>query len=386
MRFIKAEQAPDEYIQHYMGVSLTELLAPIGEDKVGESVRHNGVYFNIKEARDSDDPTLPLGVWTHDLKTANWHQVKQLALSALAEKSKDLQLGVWLFEASIHINGFDGIAPAALLIKELCEEYWPTMHPQMVDDDIEYRTNPLNWLNDKLTPILKQTPITLAQLDGEEYSWNDWETAQHYEKLNNQQQVTSKWDGPTPKAFKQRLGATGSDDLLKLIWNIEDGIQALDNLQEWLDDCCGSDSPNLADMNNLLNQIFEMVGTELQRRGISATLKQDQLMAAGESEQADGNDESAGDDNSAGGNNGGSGGGGNRSNSEILDRTDAFVSLRKAAEFLMKDNPHSPVPYLVYTACEWGEKSAPDLYQELFLIKGGQLNIFEMMGLEVDQK
>ena len=70
----------------------------------------------------------------------------------------------------------------------------------------------------------------------------------------------------------------------------------------------------------------------------------------------------------------------------LRDRTDAFIALRKAAEFLMNDDPHSPVPYLIYTACDWGEKTAPDLYQELFLTKGGQLNIFEMMGLKAEGK
>ena len=51
----------------------------------------------------------------------------------------------------------------------------------------------------------------------------------------------------------------------------------------------------------------------------------------------------------------------------------------------MRHDPHSPVPYMVYTACEWGEKQAPDLYHELFLVNGEQLNIFEIMGLEVEQ-
>ncbi|MCJ8271450.1 MAG: type VI secretion system protein TssA, partial [Psychrosphaera sp.] len=269
MRLITAEQSPDDYISHYLGYPLSELLAPIGDNEVGESVRHNGVYFNIKEARASDDPTLPLGVWTHDLKTADWPEVKQLTLNALAEKSKDLQLGVWLFEANIHLNGFAGIAPAALVIQQLCEQYWPTMHPQMVDGDIEYRTNPLNWLNDKLTLVLRLTPITLARLDGEEYSWNDWESGQHYEKLRDQQQVETQWDGPTPKEFKQRLTATAADALLALHWDIEDGLQALALLQDWLDNCCGNDSPSLTDMTGILNRINDMLGTELQSRGVS---------------------------------------------------------------------------------------------------------------------
>ncbi|NQZ08009.1 MAG: type VI secretion system protein TssA [Algicola sp.] len=378
MRLITAEQSPDDYISHYLGYSLSELLAPIGDNQVGESVRHNGVYFNIKEARESDDPTLPQGVWTHELKTADWHQVKLLTLNALAEKSKDLQLGVWLFEANIHLNGFAGIAPSALLIQQLCEQYWPTMHPQMLDNDIEYRTNPLNWLNDKLTSVLRLTPITLARLDGKDYCWNDWETGQHYEKLKNQQQVDTRWDGPTPKDFKQRLNATAPDDLLAWLWQIEDALQALGLLQDWLDNCCANDSPSLMDMTGILGKISDMLSSELQSRGVSlsSVSADEQLMTErGEGGDEDPSTEEGADNMSSGGGSG---------NGPIKDRQEAFARLKQVIAFLKADDPHSPVPYLLETAQTWGEKSAPDLYQELFLLKGGQLNVFEMMGLEVD--
>lgn len=381
MRLDTAQQSPDEYISHYFGFSLEQLMAPIGDNQVGDSVRHNGVYFNIKEARQSDDPTLPLGVWTHDLKTADWQQVKQLALNALCEKSKDLQLGVWLFEANVHILGFAGIAPAALLIQQMCEQYWENMHPQMVDGDIEYRSNPINWINDKITPVLRMVPLTNAQLDGAEFSWDDWEASQRYEQLKNQQQNYSNYDGPTAQLFKQRLAATPPDKLLMLVWNIEDALQALNNLQDWLDDQCGNESPNLTDMSSMLSQIYDLLGTELHRRGISLSSdeEKEQLMAAQEGDSDDGSM----DDGDGGMSSGGGGGWGN---GPIRDRTEAFICLRQAAEFLMNDDPHSPVPYLIYTACDWGEKSAPDLYQDLFLAKGGQLNIFEMMGLETEGK
>lgn len=384
MRFENALQSPDDYLQHYLGYTLSSLMTPIGENDVGESVRHNGVYFNIKNARASDDPTLSRGVWTHELKTADWNEVKKLALTALAEKSKDLQLGVWLFEANIHLDGFSGIAPSAFLIKALCQEYWPSMHPEMVDSDIEYRTNSLSWLNSKLTKVLQLIPITSAQLDGQEYCWNDWMSAQHYEKLKTQQQLPNQWDGITPQLFKQRLGATPSDNLTQLYRTNEDGLQAMAELQTWLDECCGEDSPNLTDITGIISQINEMLTLELQRRGITlASSDELQLMA---DEEAGDNDDS--DSNSQGDGMSGGGGGDNESFSghgNIQDRTEAFICLRKAAEFLMNDDPHSPVPYLVGTACEWGNKKAPDLYQELFLVKGGQLNIFEMMGLEVEQ-
>ncbi|GLX80372.1 hypothetical protein tinsulaeT_37120 [Thalassotalea insulae] len=370
MRLRTAEQQPDEYMQYHMGYSLEDLMSPIGEDGVGESVRHNGVYSTIKAARKFDDPTLPVGVWEKDLKTADWSQVKNAALEALANKSKDLQLGIWLFEASLHLEGFAGIAPAALLVQQLCEHYWDNMYPQMMDGDVEFRTNPLSWINTKLTPVIKTLPLTLAKLDGGEVSWNDWEAAQYTEKLLKQKQLKNIGDRLTVDDFKQRILATESEHFFNLVTQIEDALMAIDYLQNWLDQKCGDDSPGFGDMTGVLNEITQMMISELERRGIS--------MAPASDNNAEGGDKGEGQ-HGAGGGGGDSGEG---ATGPLTTREDAFAALRRAADFLIKDDPHSMVPYLVYTACDWGKQSAPALYQEVFLSKQGQINVFEMMGIE----
>ena len=66
----------------------------------------------------------------------------------------------------------------------------------------------------------------------------------------------------------------------------------------------------------------------------------------------------------------------------IRDRAEADALLEQAASFLQRDDPHSPVPYLVRRAAEWGKLNAAALYQELFLRRGGQVHIFDVMGLD----
>lgn len=51
----------------------------------------------------------------------------------------------------------------------------------------------------------------------------------------------------------------------------------------------------------------------------------------------------------------------------------------------MRDDPHSPVPYLILKGIEWGNLNTAELYQELFVQYQGQLNIFEILGLEISQ-
>jgi type VI secretion system protein ImpA len=376
----------NQYIEQHFGKTLDQLLAPIGDSVVGDSVRHNGVYSKIKEARREDDSSLPQGVWTHEMKTADWEKVEFTALEALCFKSKDLQLGVWLMESNINRYGFAGIAPVAVLLRALCETFWDTMHPQMVDGDVEFRTNPINWINKKLSLRLRLAPITATPLDGDEYSWDDWENAQRYEQLKRQHQGQVKWDGVNTDLFKQRLAATSETFLYTLCSDIEDAKRAADDLITWFDQQCGNDSPSLNEMTTLLDNIRSVAEGELTRRGISLS-----MMSAENSSDVDSTNDVSGDDSGGNGhssgssNGGGSNGGGESSNGAIRNRADAFARLREAAEFLMRDDPHSPVPYMVSTACTWGEKSAPDLYQELFLHKAGQLNIFEIMGLSTDE-
>lgn len=378
---IANDQHINDYINYYFGCSLAQLLEPIGDNQVGESVRHNGVYSKIKEARREDDPTLPQGVWTHELKVADWDQVETTAIEALCSKSKDLQLCVWLMESKISRYGFSGIAPAAVLLRALCETFWDGMHPQIIDNDIEIRTNPINWINEKLSLRLRLVPITCASFDGTEYSWSDWESAQRFEQLKRQHEGQINWEGVTIDEFKQHLSATPQEFLWQLCADIEDALQAIDNLIAWLDQTCGNDSPSLSEITTLAKKIYDLAESELAKRGLQTSPAIE--MQANESD--DGSSAILENSSSSdGGNSGGQSGGGSSGDGVINSRAEAFACLHKAAEFLMKDDPHSPVPYMVYTACSWGEKAAPDLYQELFLQKGGQLNIFEVMGLAID--
>ena len=46
-------------------------------------------------------------------------------------------------------------------------------------------------------------------------------------------------------------------------------------------------------------------------------------------------------------------------------RDDAYRQLASIAEYLARYEPHSPVPYLIQRALEWGRKPLPVLLREL---------------------
>jgi predicted component of type VI protein secretion system len=48
----------------------------------------------------------------------------------------------------------------------------------------------------------------------------------------------------------------------------------------------------------------------------------------------------------------------------IASRADAYYRLAEAAEYLLRTEPHSPVPYLVKRAVQWGNMSLAELLYE----------------------
>jgi len=54
-----------------------------------------------------------------------------------------------------------------------------------------------------------------------------------------------------------------------------------------------------------------------------------------------------------------------RRGAPIGSRAEAFQRLREAAEYLMRTEPHSPVPYLVRRAISWEHMSLAELLEEL---------------------
>src|SRR3954454_16247044 len=86
------------------------LLRPIeGPSPTGESLRYEGTYDKIREARIEDDPVLDRGVWKMPLKRADWGDVAAICIEALDQRSKDVQLATWLTEAWLHLHDFDGL-------------------------------------------------------------------------------------------------------------------------------------------------------------------------------------------------------------------------------------------------------------------------------------
>jgi type VI secretion system protein ImpA len=379
-------QCAHEYFQDHVGAPFEALVAPIDPAMpAGRPVRGSSVYSAIEKARRQDDASVPMGAWEHDMKRADWDKVSAMATDVLRHKSKDLQLTAWLLEAQINKNGFMAIAPCLLLMQTLCERYWDGVYPEAEDGDLEYRANVFRWVNEKLLATLRLVPITATERD-RDYCLADLEQARRNEQLREQLRSYSggrdadALEGATIAQLMAAMTGTPTGAYSCLYEALANALAAIDLLCATIDSRFGHGGQGLGKLMELLEQVLFLVEAELRKRGVHAGSVENEEPASFDAAQAQ--EEHAVPNESGRATEPGQDADVAHAAGAIRSRADAYARLAEAVDFLRRVEPHSPSPYLVQRAIEWGRMNTADLYEELFLKLGGQLNIFEMLGLQ----
>jgi type VI secretion system protein ImpA len=141
-------------------VDVNALLTPIaGENPAGKDLRYSKEYDEIKEAR-REKETFGIGDQGHEVKRADWNKVIKLCTDALFSKTKDLQIAVWLTEALVRTDGFEGLSVGLCVICGMMGTFWDHIYPPIEDNDLEFRSGPLEFMNEKLSFSIRQIPLT----------------------------------------------------------------------------------------------------------------------------------------------------------------------------------------------------------------------------------
>jgi len=345
-------------------IDIHGLLAPIpGSNPAGESLRYQGTYDRIAEARRQDDARLSQGIYKSTLKRADWTGVESICIEALTTRTKDLQIAGWLLEAWLHLYGFSGVTRGLRLLDGLCTQFWDNAYPSLDPRDLDERLAPFNWIEEKLSLQLKQIPLTVSRNDAESYSYADWENACHYENLalkdpRTFQEALAKLN-PTVAVFREAVALTEHSFYEELLESLEHAIDACALLQQVLDQNCGTAAPSFHNFNEALCAIQQLVYQDVHtREEVPQTLSEESLPT----ETSDSEIELW-------------------SHGPIRSRTDAYRRLSEAADYLLRTEPHSPTPYLVRRAVEWGNMSLPELLQQIVRNQGELDEIDKLLGL-----
>jgi type VI secretion system protein ImpA len=347
------------------------LWAPIpGPRPVGQDVRYAGDYDTIIEARRHDNAALPQGVWQRELKRADWPAVERLCINTLTTRTKDLQVASWLTEAWINLRGFSGLEDGLILLRQLCDRFWPDLNPTIEDGDLSARLAPLEWLNEKVPDLLRSLPIVCFGDSDERFSWADYVNAQRLETVRQRDLSTAERaeaaGAVTLAHFSACRQRTAKTVLRKTEAALKRALGALDDLGSALQRYCGKDAPSLAAIRTVLEEILAFMGAELAERGKSAPLaflSRKRTASAAErvlpiqSPETDATPHTP------------------------RSREDAYHQLSEIAEFLLRTEPHSPTPYLIQRAAAWGELPLPELVQQLSQSGSDIARLLSVLGL-----
>ena len=258
------EMGDDESVRQLLGVSLAEILSPVSSDKpTGESLAGSSVYREISEARREDDPSLPLGAWSHELKRADWQRASALSLGGLAEKSKDLQLAMWLLEAEVQIHGLKAFRPCFTILRSLVKLYWEAMFPL----DMEIRANVFRWADSRMPHVARLLPVTVGVGQERAYNWQDYEQAIRIEQIIQSALPDSPLpEGPRLSEFNAAVAATPVGFYRDVLSEITDARNALQELKVEVESRIEEDLTVLDALDGTLESISLFAYREIRNR------------------------------------------------------------------------------------------------------------------------
>ncbi len=388
------------------------ILAPISkEHPAGISLRYEGTYDKIREARREEDPHLPQGVWQRSVKRSNFKEVEKLCTEALTKESKDFQIMAWLIEAWFELYKLKGFIKGFELCMGLCTRYWENGYPSLYENDIEYRLSPFHWLNEKFSQKVFVIPFTESSIETKRiFSYRDWKDALERErllqKIQNHETPEEFTDRPLLQEVQEAIIQTPNNFYISLKNDLLTAISKIENLEDFLLEKTPLADISLYQLKKNLKTIQTSVMQIIAQQEGSPTIESNEntspesIPSSNTLEEAflenpkplsftedslhyfEQKEASDLDPNLPSPS--------IKSNDllmlsprtvKITSREEAYILLKIIMDFLMKTEPHSPAPYLIRRAISWGNKTLEDLFQELLEETGDLNQLLSLLGI-----
>ncbi len=359
------------------GFDLETLLAPIpGDAPQGIDVREDfsaaSPYNRLRDAR-SEARDAERGQDAGDTDTRDpgplWRTVRELAMQALAETTKDLEVAAWMTEALVRGHGLAGFTAGAQAIAGLAERYWDGVFPLPDEYGMETRVAPVTGLNGRDGNGSLIQPLYMTTLfrrpDGSAVAYYQYRQSEQLATLDAERRQQRIDAGAIPLEDLERearaAGARHFGDLLADARAARDAWQAMANI---IDEKAGTDGPPTTAVRDLLSGIIEIV-----TRFAPADTAGTEASAVGE----------------AGGSGAAPGAGGIGriavSAGQLASREDALRALGEIANFFRRSEPHSPLSYTLDEAVRRGRMTWPELLAEVVADTDTRNTILNTLGI-----
>ena len=363
-------------------IDIESLLTPIpGDNPAGENLQYAGLYDEVRKERRADED-FAQGEWRKtETKSANWNQVANLTTEAISTSTKDLQAGAWLTEALVKLHGFDGLRTGLRLMRGLHERFWDHLYPEADEDGFEGRANSLAWLSTQLARSIKEVSITSAQ-GRPDYSYFQWIESEEFDVPEGLERLDPETQERVTE-LKQRAiteGKTTSEDWRKAkqltrrafyeetYRSLNECWAELQALDREMDDKFGRETPGLGELSKSVDEV---------RSFIEKIVKEKRILEPDPPEANDLTEQSieVGQDNADPSSS-------RSSTGPVRSRRDAFRRLAEVAEYFRRNEPHSPVSYLVERAVRWGSMPLETWLQDVIKEVGVLDHLRETLGLK----
>ena len=365
-------------------VDLDALLQPVSDESpAGESLRYSGLYDEIADARRAD-VDVSQGEWQTELKVADHRKVVDLAIPALTSKTKDLQIGVWLSEALIKINGLAGLRDSLKLVAGLQEKFWDTLHPEIDEGDMEGRANAISWLDLQGATAVRSCPLTA----GAGFGFTDWQDAKRFDIPSNLETLDA--DSQT-KYAELKSQAENEHRVTGEMWRsalTQTRRVFCETTNYTIDECWAA----FADLNRVIEENYDrnqMPGLSNLKKALDEIhtqakkmLEKKRLEEPNDADTAESHDSEEGGENQA---ESSSGGGGGSFGGPVKSRPEALKRLAEIAVFFQKTEPHSPVAYLVQRAVKWGNMPLETWLRDVIKDENVLSQLQETLGIDSGQ-
>jgi type VI secretion system protein ImpA len=343
--------------------SLAELAAPLSGDRpAGADLRQDftpqSLYYRLRDARAEareierradHDPSVDAGV------PLQWRTVRELAVKALREQTKDLEIAAWLTEALVRLDGVSGLAVGSTLIAALTEGLWDSdLHPQPDEDGMETRVAPVTGLNGQGNDGTLMQPLRKWAL----FSGPNGEPVSYWQYMQSEELETIT----DAARRKQRLAANvvpladmataarqvGGAQLSALRSEVRTGLRAWMQMSEVLEVKAGADAPPTGRVRDLLRAI-EAVANTYAPPEIDAPAEAMAIEAANVEVENVGSSEKSAVVQTA----------------RAVTREDMLREMERIADYFRRTEPHSPLAYTLEEAVRRGRLTWPELLAEV---------------------
>lgn len=358
---------------------LAALLAPIaGEMAAGVDLREDfspqSLYYRLRDAR-ADARAAERAADAEAQSEASppqWRSIRELALTALANHSKDLEIATWLTESLLRSDGLAGLQAGAALMAGMVEGFWEQLYPMPDEDGIATRVAPIGGLNGVggdgtlIQPLRKLALYTRP--DGAPMALWQYEQSAELAGIGDATRRQQRLDaGVLPFDTVQAEAQAARASMAPLRDRATAALAAWNALALALDTHAGPDSPPASRVRDILARILDIAQSYA---GAAPAPAPDTVDGASATTEA--GPDIAPNVNTAGG--------------SAMGREAALRQLDDLAAFFRRTEPHSPLAYTLSEAARRGRMSWAELMQEIVPDASQRAGILTSLGIRPESE